>query len=332
MKRNKCKKILIFTIVIYALLIQKIFAYSVKITKDNLTEAFNSYAKNYHRIQVTDTQLVNSTDEANIVYIDYNIEDVPTFSINQEINSQTDLEKINYISDRLREPLIGLIGVAIAQGMSTEDAFNYYISDVGMYLGAFKADNFMWVSSENQVTIQVGEESKTFNKDNFDVSELIKLLFGEEKQIVKNDEKGIYTYTVTITQKSTDNYNVEAKFAINKDADFSKIAPLNSNNTSNNKDNTESNEDNNKTNSDENNKNNENTENTNNIKNDILNTSTSTNNNYEQINSVNNNANQIANQQLPKTGDNTNMITLFIIIMSVCVITFIIKLNKYKDF
>lgn len=273
---NKKQRLLgiVFIILMLISFISKVFAYDVQVTKENLTEAFNAYAKGYQNayvnedgsfgikmigssepIQVTDTQLIDTDYEGNVYYIDYSLHPSPIFSVKTQINTETDLKTILDLEDLLKEPIVGILGVSLVQGMSIPDAYDYYdsvednvedrIEVFSKYLIGYANHN-----GDKQLTIQNGEETKTFKQDNFDVSELVTFLF-EEKKVIIDEQYEIYTYTITATQNTSNDYIIEAKLEINPDADFSKVATLNNSDTNNN--------DNNENNSDLNNESNHNT-------------------------------------------------------------------------
>lgn len=319
---TNAKKLVVLVLLVFMLVasISNVFAYEVTVTKDNLQEAFNDYAKGYEGgyvtqdgtpgaitfgestpIEVSDSQLSRKINN-NTYKIDYSLSGNPTFTISTTFNKDSKLGDVADFEELLESPLISLLGISLVQDMSMGNAYHYFSDIEGDYF-PYKDYGFASIVAINDsLTIKLGDQEKQFNQSNFKPSEIINFLFDEEK-VMKDAEFGIYTYTVTAKATSEENYELKAVLEINKDADFSKIAPLGEEETNNN---TNTNTNTNKANSSKNNTN------TNNGASNLL---------------VKNLTNQ---SNLPKTGTEE---TIFIAIGFVIVVAFIfvIKLNQYKD-
>lgn len=320
---TNAKKFVVLVLLVFMLVasISNVFAYEVTVTKDNLQKAFNEYAKGYEGgyvsqdgtpgavtfgestpIEVSDSQLSRKIN--NTTYkIDYSLNGNPTFTISTTFNKDSKLGDVVNFEELLESPLIGLLGVSLVQDMSMGNAYHYF-SDIEGDYSPYKDYGFAsLVAINDSLTIKLGDQEKQFNQSNFKPSEIITFLFDEEK-VMKDETSGIYTYTVTAKATSEENYELKAVLEINKDADFSKIAPLGEEET-NTTTNTNLNSNTNKANNSKNN----------------------TNTNKANTLLVKNTTNQ---SSLPKTGAEE---TIFIIIGLVIIVAFVfvIKLNQYKD-
>lgn len=321
---TNAKKFVVLVLLIFMLVtsISNVFAYEVTVTKDNLQAAFNEYAKGYEGgyvtqsgtpgvvifgestpIEVREKQLVQTVDDTTY-YIDHSLDGNPTFTIKTTFNKDSKVGDVMNFDELLLSPVVGILGVSLVQEMPMGEAYHYF-GEVEDACSPFKDTGNRGMASFNDtLTITIGEEQKEFKQDSFKPSEIVNLLFDEEK-VVNDEQNGIYTYTVTAKAASEENYELKAVLEIKKDADFSKIAPLGEDDSNTN---TNTNTNTNKSNASKNNTN------TNKSKNTTLVNKTNTTN----------------QSSLPETGSEE---TVFVVIGLIIIVAFvfIIKLNQYKD-
>lgn len=298
------------------------------VTKASLTDAYNEYAKGYSGsytsetgglgfvsfgeskpIEVTDSQLIDKTDERKPIYIEYSLGDTPKFWTKVELNSESDISAAKDLKEILEKPVIGLLGIIISQDVPMGDAYNYYsdVDDIKVlkYNNSYSSSVIM-----NQLSITLDEETKTYEKGKVNYDELVPFLL-EENKVIKDDKKGIYTYTVGYKKNSKNNYTIEATLEINKDADFSKIGKTTNTNNNNGSSNN----------------------NSNNTTNNVLNNTAKTNTvseNDNKNNTNNTNTNVAKKEEFPKTGvDNT--VLLMITFLCVISISLAIRIITFKD-
>lgn len=303
------------------------FAYQTQVTKTNLTKAFETFAKGYtggyvtndgfglitiepsKPIRVTNTELIDEREEENTYHIDYSLNANPTFSIETNINHETKLSEICDLDKLLKEPVLGLLGVGLVQGLPIGNAYNYY-QETLEEIQPYNIENYRMASSKDELTIWVENQMFNFKQEDFDVSELVNLLFATEEKVFRDEKYGVYTYNLTVTQNSEDDYTIKANLVIQQDADFSKIAQLEGTENTEDKDN--------------------NVDNDTNIDNDNSNNPPTQVPSTTPQDTTQNQDETLAKTELPKTGASLK-VGLTILFMIGLVILFKMKLEKYKD-
>ena len=223
----------------------------VDITKENLQEAYNEYAKKFEGgytpvsggagirekketpvIKVEDKELVyEEVDEfsdttGRKLNIKYDLSNKPTFSYEITINKDTTLEEMYNISDEMKMPIIGVIGSAIVQGVKpiVADSFRDTL-DANKEIMKYTTSSYSKVGDEEQIVVgDLSDENnqkifKSGETDNFEYLEYAV----KDKAEYKEKNLGFYTYTFTKTKKSDTEYVLKAEIVVDLDADISSI-------------------------------------------------------------------------------------------------------------
>ena len=298
----------IFAIFIFASLYTNICnATSVKVTKENLREAFQRFVSSdeneeKYSISVLD-EIIKITSNNENYTIKYDLSDKPTFSIEILIEKGMSYEEFKKQTEDINAPILGCYGaVANIQEVEFEDAIAYFALSYlsGVLNGSFSSqDSYIIVDDlnlEEGVEIQKNDDPKTIYTSEFGdrVMEYVNALYPEKQTISDSDEMNSYVMTIEKKEATETSCKLVYTLQVNTDAGFTQLQDYV-----------------------------EKTENS------FTNNDTS----KENINSTNKeNSNNIANlNKLPQTGEEKNIyLNILYTIIGVCSISLITILYKSK--
>jgi len=282
-------------------------AASVKVTKENLKEAFQKFVsselnEDNYSISVAD-DVINITADNESHSLNYDLTDKPTFSIEIPIEKGMSYEEFKKTGEDLSLLLLGYLAVANIQGVEMEDAVHYFsFSYLGAALnGYYSTENSYSIvddlNLEEGVTIQKNDDPKTIYTSEFGdrVMEYVTATYPETQEV--SDSDGINSYVMMMERKDTTETSCKLVYTlrVNVDSDFSQLQGYAEK-----------------------------------IENSFTNNDTS----KENLNSTNNNE-DIANlNKIPQTGEEKNrfLIVLYTIVSvcSICLITLLFVSKRKK--
>lgn len=232
------KKVIIsflFAIIIFVSSFSNICnAASVKVTKENLTKAFEELVSsdiNEDNMDIlVEDDVIKITVDNESYNIDYDLTDKPTFSLEIPIEKGMSYEDFKKKTENLGAPIIGYAAVANIQGTGIEDAMAYlmfsYMENIS---GSYSTeDSYVIVDDLNLqegVTLEKTDDPKTIYTSEFGdkVMEYVNALYPETQTISDSDEINSYVMTIEKKDVTETSCKLVSKLKVNTDADFSKL-------------------------------------------------------------------------------------------------------------
>lgn len=190
----------IFAIIIFICIFisRTVYGINVKITEENLNNAFQSYKETGYEFEFKNNKIIMSNENESYE-VDYDLTNKPTFYVSIPINSDMTYEQYSAQSNNLLLPMTMYCVVAEMEGADGNDALGYII-------GNMTSLGMTPMSQEN------------FNALNF-VQEAI----GDKKVVSDEDKLNSYIWTMELNNITSSSCNLISKIEINSEADFSKI-------------------------------------------------------------------------------------------------------------
>lgn len=224
---------LLFAIFIFVSLYTNIcYAAPVKVTKENLNEAFQKMASLKEKEEEFNAKVSDNTIEFkidNISYIlKYDLTGKPTFSIEIPIEKGMSYEEFKERTENLGIPLLGYVAVANVQGIEIQDAITYItFSYLGNALKSISNKSpYVIVELGEGVKIEDSDKSKTIYTSEFGerVMEYVNETYPETETMSDSDE--INSYEIKIEKKDVTETSCKlvSTLRVNLDANFSKLS------------------------------------------------------------------------------------------------------------
>lgn len=219
---------LLFAIFIFVSLYTNIcYAAPVKVTKENLNEAFKKLVSSGEVEEKLDIVVLDDTikltveDESYI--LKYDLTDEPTFSIEIPIEKGMNYEEFKEKTGNLILPMCGYAAVANVQGTKIEDAISYIM------LSYFKTALGSGSLNENPYVIVEGTKEgndKTIYTSEFGdrVMEYVNATYSETETMSDSDEINSYKFKIEKKDVTETSCKLVSTLSINLDADFSKLS------------------------------------------------------------------------------------------------------------
>ena len=338
------KKVLISVVlfIIAVLCVVNCFA-KVNLTKDNLQNAYNEYAKPYEgsytpinggggyadkketpAVKVENDKLVYEETDAfgtktgKTFNISYSLSGKPTFTFEKTITKDTTIEDMYEIGKDMESPIIGVVGSAIVQGMKPSTAGSY-IDELKAEekINKYTSHSIATIDGKTEITIGAGDTAKVFKKGEMDNFEYLDYAINDSAEL-SDENTSFYTYKFTKTKKSDTEYLLKSEIVVNLDANLSafitepEVTPTVNNTVNNTINNTVNNT----------------------VKNTVntIKASVTSNKNNVTNNTVNvvNNTTNTAKSKIPFVGTDSTVVTKLIILLSLIALVNVLRLIRLE--
>lgn len=226
---------ILFAIFILASLYTNIcYAAPVKVTKENLSEAFEKFVssesneENYE-ISVSD-KVINIKADKEKYTLNYDLKDNPKFSAELLIKEGMSYDEFEKEAAKIILPMLGYISVANVQGVKIEDSSMYFMFsylEKALNESDLEEDIYIIIDDLDDTQDIVGEENdaKIIYTSEFGnkVMEYADYLYSEKQTLSDSDEMNSYVWTIEKTDSTKTSCKVLSTLTVNLDADFSKL-------------------------------------------------------------------------------------------------------------